>query len=74
MICYGKLFKGFVSGVYDMLLCYDFLGNLCELLNLIDWGIIYVELGGLIEVNYVFLVIENVLWMVCWIGDDGGIY
>ena len=74
MTRHGKPLKGLASGVYDMLLRYDFPGNLRELSNLIDRGIIYAEPGGLIEANHVFSVTENAPRMARRIGDDGGIY
>ncbi len=69
-----KPVEGLSGTVYDMLLRYDYPGNLRELSNLIERGIIYAEPGGLIEINHVFSVIEAVPKMARRIGEDGGVY
>jgi transcriptional regulator with AAA-type ATPase domain len=69
-----KPVEGLSGQVFDMLLRYDYPGNLRELSNLIERGIIYAEPGGLIEANHVFSMVENAPKMARRIGEDGGVY
>ncbi len=54
-----KPLDGLTGQVYDMLLRYDYPGNLRELSNLIERGVIYAEPGGKIDIYHVFSVIEK---------------
>lgn len=54
-----KPLEGLTGRVFDMFLRYDYPGNLRELSNLIERGVIYAEPGGKIDINHVFSVIEN---------------
>lgn len=54
-----KPLEGLTGRVFDMLLRYDYPGNLRELSNLIERGVIYAESGGKIDINHVFSMIEN---------------
>lgn len=54
-----KALSGLSGGLYDMLLRYDYPGNLHELSNLIERGIIFSEAGGLIDSHHVFSTVEN---------------
>lgn len=56
---HGKPLEGLTGQVFDMLLRYDYPGNLRELSNLIERGVIYAEPGGHIDIAHVFSVIEN---------------
>jgi len=69
-----KPVEGLSGTVFDMLLRYDYPGNLRELSNLIERGIIYAEPGGLVEINHVFSVIESVPQMSRRIDGEGGVY
>jgi transcriptional regulator with AAA-type ATPase domain/predicted hydrocarbon binding protein len=54
-----KALSGLSGGLYDMLLRYDYPGNLHELSNLIERGIIFAEAGGMIDSHHVFSAVEN---------------
>lgn len=54
-----KPVAGLSGQVLDMLLRYDFPGNLRELSNMIERGVIYAEPGGHIEISHIFTGIEQ---------------
>lgn len=61
------------GAVYDMLLRYDYPGNMRELSNLIERGVIYAEPGGMIDITHVFSVIETAPQVVRRVQRDGPI-
>ncbi len=69
-----KPVAGLSGAVFDMLLRYDFPGNLHELSNMLERGVIYAEPGGQVEISHVFSVIENAPRISRRIGDDGNVY
>ncbi len=71
---HAKPLAGLSGAVFDMLLRYDFPGNLHELSNMIERGVIYAEPGGQIEISHVFSVIENAPRISRRIGEDGNVY
>ena len=68
-----KALSGLSGPLYDMLLRYNYPGNLHELSNLIERGIIFAEAGGMIDIQHVFSVVENAPKMGRRIGVDGGV-
>ena len=68
-----KALSGLSGPLYDMLLRYNYPGNLHELSNLIERGIIFAEPGGMIDIQHVFSVVENAPKMGRRIGVDGGV-
>ncbi len=54
-----KALSGLSGRLYDMLLRYDYPGNLHELSNLIERGIIFAEAGGMVDSHHVFSLVEN---------------
>lgn len=56
-----------------MLLRYDYPGNMRELSNLIERGVIYAEPGGMIDITHVFSVIETAPQVVRRVQRDGPI-
>ena len=68
-----KALSGLSGPLYDMLLRYNYPGNLHELSNLIERGIIFAEAGGMIDVQHVFSTVENAPKMGRRIGADGGV-
>ncbi|RVV99369.1 sigma-54-dependent Fis family transcriptional regulator [Mesobaculum littorinae] len=53
-----KPVQGLAGGLTDMLLRYDFPGNVRELSNMIERGVIYAEPGGQIDIRHVFTGVE----------------
>lgn len=62
------------GAVYDMLLRYDYPGNMRELSNLIERGVIYAEPGGMIDITHVFSVIENAPMVARRVPPDGALH
>ena len=56
---HGKQIPGFTRRASDALLKYDYPGNIRELQNLIERGVVYAEDGQLIDVVHMFLGSEN---------------
>jgi two-component system, NtrC family, response regulator HydG len=57
-----------------MLLRYDYPGNLRELSNLIERGVIYAEPGGMIDITHVFSIIEKAPQIAQRVQRDGAVY
>ena len=68
-----KALSGLSGPLYDMLLRYNYPGNLHELSNLIERGIIFAEAGGMIDIQHVFSVVENAPKMGRRISSEGSI-
>ena len=73
LVRHPKALSGLSGPLYDMLLRYNYPGNLHELSNLIERGIIFAEAGGMIDVQHVFSAVENAPKMGRRIGVDGGV-
>lgn len=71
---HNKPLDRLTGAVYDMLLRYDYPGNMRELSNLIERGVIYAEPGGMIDITHVFSVIENAPQVARRVHSDGAIY
>lgn len=69
-----KPLRGLTGSLTDLLLRYDFPGNLRELSNMIERGVVYAEPGGLIDISHVFTGIENPPPLSGRVTRDGGIY
>lgn len=54
-----KTVQGLSGATYDLLLRYDYPGNVRELSNLIERGLIFAEPGGFIEINHMFSSLEK---------------
>lgn len=61
-------------GLYDMLLQYDFPGNLFELSNMIERGVIYAEPGGPVDISHVFTGAETPPDLSSRIRATGGLH
>lgn len=71
---HNKSIAGFTGAVYDMLLRYDYPGNVRELSNLVERGVIYAEQGDRIDISHVFTGIERLPRMSRRVRKDGDIY
>lgn len=71
---HSKPLEGLTGSVYDMLLRYDYPGNLRELSNLIERGVIYAEPGGMIDITHVFSIIEKAPQIAQRVQRDGAVY
>ncbi|MDR9484190.1 MAG: XylR N-terminal domain-containing protein [Sediminimonas sp.] len=71
---HSKPLDGLTGPLYDMLLRYDYPGNLRELSNLIERGVIYAEPGGMIDIAHVFSVIERAPQNAGRVHKNGGFY
>jgi len=69
-----KQVQGLSSSVFDMLLRYDYPGNLRELSNMIERGVIYADASGLIDISNVFTGIEKAPRVVGRVEKDGDVY
>ncbi len=69
-----KPVEGLGGPVLDMLLRYDYPGNLRELSNMIERGVIYADKGGRIEISHVFTGIEKLPQIPGRVMPDGGVY
>lgn len=56
---HGKPLRGISIDARDLLLRYDFPGNVRELSNMIERGVIYSEPGGNLEISHIFTGIEQ---------------
>ena len=56
---HGKPLRGISPDARDLLLRYDFPGNVRELSNMIERGVIYSEPGGDLEISHIFTGIEQ---------------
>lgn len=56
---HGKPLRGISTDARDLLLRYDFPGNVRELSNMIERGVIYSEPGGDLEISHIFTGIEQ---------------
>ena len=56
---HGKTVQGLSGAAFDILLRYDFTGNVRELSNLIERGLIFAEAGGFIEISHMFSSLEK---------------
>lgn len=56
---HGKPLRGVSTDARDLLLRYDFPGNVRELSNMIERGVIYSEPGGDLEISHIFTGIEQ---------------
>lgn len=56
---HGKPLRGISVDARDLLLRYDFPGNVRELSNMIERGVIYSEPGGDLEISHIFTGIEQ---------------
>lgn len=54
-----KPLRQITAAARDLLLRYDFPGNMRELSNMIERGVIYAELGGNLEISHIFSGIEQ---------------
>jgi DNA-binding NtrC family response regulator len=54
-----KTVAGLSGGAYDALLRYAYPGNVRELSNLIERGLIFAEAGAFIEINHIFTSLEK---------------
>ncbi len=66
-----KPLQGLTGQVFDMLLRYDYPGNLRELSNLIERGVIYAEPGGKVDIAHVFSMIERAPRVAARVKMDG---
>ncbi len=69
-----KQVQGLSSAVFDMLLRYDYPGNLRELSNMIERGVIYADASGLIDISNIFTGIEKAPRVVGRVQKDGDVY
>jgi two-component system, NtrC family, response regulator HydG len=58
-VTHGKPLRGISTEARDLLLRYDFPGNVRELSNMIERGVIYSEPGGDLEISHIFTGIEQ---------------
>jgi len=56
---HAKSLQGLAGPLLDVLLRYNFPGNIRELSNMIDRGVIYAEAGDQIDISHVFTGIEK---------------
>ncbi|MFN4154334.1 MAG: XylR N-terminal domain-containing protein [Paracoccaceae bacterium] len=56
---HGKPLRQIAGAAVDLLLRYDFPGNVRELSNMIERGVIYAEPGGNLEISHLFTGIEQ---------------
>jgi two-component system, NtrC family, response regulator HydG len=56
---HGKPLRQMAPAARDLLLRYDFPGNVRELSNMIERGVIYAEAGGDLEISHLFTGIEQ---------------
>ncbi len=56
---HGKTVQGLSGAAFDVLLRYDYTGNVRELSNLIERGLIFAEAGGFIEISHMFTSLET---------------
>lgn len=54
-----KMIEGLTGAAYDLLLLYDYPGNVRELSNLIERGIIFAEPGGFVDIHHMFTSLEK---------------
>lgn len=53
------MIEGVTGAAYDLLLLYDYPGNVRELSNLIERGIIFAEPGGFVDIHHMFTSLEK---------------
>jgi len=68
---YGMAIRGFTRRAVEALLRYDFPGNVRELQNLIERGVIFAEPGGLIDVIHMFRGGEQIESKALQLGPTG---
>ena len=56
---HGKVVQGLSGAAFDVLLRYDYPGNVRELSNLIERGLIFAEAGAFIEISHMFSALEK---------------
>jgi DNA-binding NtrC family response regulator len=56
---HGTPLRGISGAALDLLLRYDFPGNVRELSNMIERGVIYAEPGGDLEISHIFTGVEQ---------------
>lgn len=56
---HGKTVQGLSGAAFDVLLRYNYTGNVRELSNLIERGLIFAEAGGFIEISHMFTSLET---------------
>jgi two-component system, NtrC family, response regulator HydG len=56
---HGKAVQGLSGAAFDVLLRYDYPGNVRELSNLIERGLIFAEAGAWIEISHMFSALEK---------------
>ena len=56
---HGKVVRGLSGAAFDVLLRYDYPGNVRELSNLIERGLIFAEAGAFIEISHMFSALEK---------------
>jgi transcriptional regulator with GAF, ATPase, and Fis domain len=68
---HGRRVEGFTRGAIDALLSYEYPGNLREMQNLIERGVVFTEDGGMIDTVHMFRGGENLQTRAFSVGPRG---
>lgn len=63
--CNCKVVKGFMLQVMDLLIYYDWLGNICELENVIEWVVVLLMGEYIFECELFFVIVVMLIKIEC---------